>query len=105
MARHNDGEKVGLLGLHLEMGCCDPVLLALMRAGSEQHRAARQRRGEPPLAGKVGWWRRGVGLEISDIERARHPELSEALGETIVLRKHEVEGREQRPAHAGTPPP
>ena len=23
----------------------------------------------------------------------------------IVLRKHEVEGREQRPAHAGTPPP
>ena len=44
-------------------------------------------------------------LRLPTSRRAGDAELSEALGEAAVLRQHQVEGREQRPAQARPPPP
>ena len=68
-------------------------------------RASRKRGGEALVPRQIDRRRRRVGLEIADAERAGRAERGEALGEALVLREHEIEGREQRPAQARAPAP
>ena len=105
MAGHDDGEEIGPRRLHVAMRRHHDLILALMRARGEPNGAAGNRRIELAPSGEIGRRRRRVGLEVADIERADRAELREALGEAVVLRQHEIEGREQRPAEIRAPPP
>ncbi len=103
--RHDDGEQIRPRRPHLQMRGGDDVVLARMGARGKPHGAACERGAEFAPARQVGGRRRRVGLEIADVERARHAELGEALGKPVILSEHESEGREDRTAQARPPPP
>src|SRR6476661_8970860 len=105
MTGHDDGEEVWSRLLYGEMRDRGDIVLAWMGARGEPHRAAGKRRGKLLMPSKIHRWRRRVGLEIADRDSARRAERGEALGEALVLGKHQAECREQRTAQAGTVAP
>src|SRR6476660_924 len=105
MTGHDDGEEVWSRLLHGEMRDRGDIVLAWMGARGEPHRAAGKRRGKLLMPSKIHRWRRRVGLEIADRDSARRAERGEALGDALVLDRHQAECRDQRTAQAGTVAP
>ena len=105
MARRDDGAQAGKARGELAVGLGDDLVLALVRAGRDQQRAALQRGPQALELGAVDQRRRRVDLEVAGGDGARRAERGEAAGQALVLRQHQREAAEQRMREARIAPP
>ena len=105
MARRDDGAQIGQRAPQLAVRIGDDLVLAVVRAGGDQQRAAVERGPQALELGAVDRRRRRVDLEIAGGDGARRAERGEAAGQALVLRQHQREAAEQRLRDAQVAPP
>ena len=82
--------RSGRLWRSCAVGLGDDGVLALVRAGGDQQRAAAERRLQPLELGSIDRRRRRVDLEVAGGDRARRAQRLEAARERLVLRQHQL---------------
>ena len=100
MARSDDGAQAGQAAAQLAVRVGDDLVLAVVRAGGDQQRAAVEHRPQALQLGLIDQGSGRIDLQVAGRDGGGGAERLEAVGQVLVLRQHQREAAEQRASHA-----